>query len=223
MEKIRTLIVDDEPLAREGIRVLLEPDPAFEVVGECGNGTTALQAIRERSPDLVFLDVQMPQMDGFEVLARLDPEHLPVVIFVTAYDQYALRAFEHHALDYLLKPFDDERFERTLTRVKTLRTSCRPLFSSGSWRTMNGAANSRRRGGTLWRGAAGKQRGFESTRLRAKRIGPRQNIGIDSTYRDGRTRSYRRSKEQMSKTFTAKLLKSGARLRRTMQYLYFAP
>jgi two-component system LytT family response regulator len=119
MERIRTLIVDDEPLAREGIRVLLARHAAFEIVGECGNGVTAVQAVRERKPDLLFLDVQMPQMNGFEVLERIAAEGAPVVIFVTAYDQYALRAFEHHALDYLLKPFDDERFEQTLERAAT--------------------------------------------------------------------------------------------------------
>jgi two-component system LytT family response regulator len=119
METIRTLIVDDEPLAREGIRVLLGADSCFEVVGECGSGSAAVKAVREQTPDLMFLDVQMPQMDGFEVLSQLDSERLPVVIFVTAYDRYALRAFEHHALDYLLKPFDDERFQQTLERAKT--------------------------------------------------------------------------------------------------------
>ena len=119
MKSIRTLIVDDEPLAREGIRVLLEPEPAFEIVGECGNGAAAVDAVREHAPDLLFLDIQMPRMNGFEVLARLDPRNMPVVIFVTAYDQYALRAFEHHAMDYLLKPFDDERFARTLARART--------------------------------------------------------------------------------------------------------
>jgi len=119
MDRIRTLIVDDEPLAREGIRVLLTQHAEFEIVGECGNGLTAVQAVRERKPDLLFLDVQMPQMNGFEVLERIAAERSPVVIFVTAYDQYALRAFEHHALDYLLKPFDDERFEQTLERAAT--------------------------------------------------------------------------------------------------------
>lgn len=118
MEKIRTLIVDDEPLAREGVRVLLQQDPDVEVVGECATGREAAQAINELGPDLLFLDVQMPEMDGFEVLAQVDPGTLPVVIFVTAYDQHALRAFEVHALDYLLKPFKDERFRDALERAK---------------------------------------------------------------------------------------------------------
>ena len=118
MEKIRTLIVDDEPLAREGIRVLLNKDPDFEIVGACSNGTDAVRAIRRLAPDLLFLDVQMPEMDGFGVLQRLHDSEVPVVIFVTAFDEYAVNAFEVHALDYLLKPFDDERFDKALRRAK---------------------------------------------------------------------------------------------------------
>jgi two-component system LytT family response regulator len=120
VKPIRTLIVDDEPLAREGLRVLLEPDPAIELVGECRDGPEAVACIEELEPDLVFLDVEMPEMDGFDVLETLreDAVPLPTIVFVTAYDQYALRAFEVHALDYLLKPFDDERFEHALERAK---------------------------------------------------------------------------------------------------------
>jgi two-component system LytT family response regulator len=118
MEKIRTLIVDDEPLAREGVRMLIEDDAEIEVVGECANGHQAISAFTERKPDLVFLDVQMPEMTGFEVLEAVSGERLPVVIFVTAYDKYALRAFEVHALDYLLKPFTRERFHAALERAK---------------------------------------------------------------------------------------------------------
>ncbi len=118
MARIRTLIVDDEPLAREGIKVLVDKDPEFEVIGECSNGADAVAAIRSDNPDLLFLDMHMPRMNGIEVLKRIDPRRAPVVVFVTAFDRYALEAFEHHALDYLLKPFDDERFERTLSRVK---------------------------------------------------------------------------------------------------------
>ncbi len=118
MERIRTLIVDDEPLAREGVRVLLEQDPEVEVVGECANGREAVQALGELGPDLLFLDVQMPEMDGFEVLAQVETARMPVVVFVTAYDQHALRAFEVHALDYLLKPFKDDRFRAALDRAK---------------------------------------------------------------------------------------------------------
>jgi two-component system LytT family response regulator len=116
--RIRTLIVDDEPAARDTIRMLVKDDPEFHLVGERGDGLSALAAIRSESPELLFLDVQMPEMDGFTLLRQLDPAQLPVVIFVTAYDRYALRAFEVHALDYLLKPFDDDRFRQTVVRAK---------------------------------------------------------------------------------------------------------
>lgn len=116
--KIRALIVDDEPLARERIRGLLEENPEVDVVGECSGGREAVGAIRALAPDLVFLDVQMAEMDGFAVLDEVGEDRIPAVIFVTAYDQHALRAFEAHALDFLLKPFDRERFERALRRVK---------------------------------------------------------------------------------------------------------
>jgi two-component system, LytTR family, response regulator len=116
--KIRTLIVDDEPLARRNIRVLLEKDPQIEILDECRNGREAIKAINALSPDLIFLDIQMPEMDGFDVLAHVGPEHIQAIIFVTAFDQYALKAFDVHALDYLLKPFDDERFAHALRRAK---------------------------------------------------------------------------------------------------------
>ena len=116
--KIRTLIVDDEPLARSNIAVLLRNDPEIQMIGECGSGTEALAEIRVGRPDLLFLDVQMPECDGFDVLEMLGSDLPPAVIFVTAYDQYALRAFEAGALDYLLKPFDNARFELALTRAK---------------------------------------------------------------------------------------------------------
>ncbi|HEX8651733.1 MAG TPA: LytTR family DNA-binding domain-containing protein [Pyrinomonadaceae bacterium] len=119
MEKIRALVVDDEPLARERIRSLLENEPDVLVAGECADGHAAVEAIFELKPDLVFLDVQMPEVDGFGVLEALSGAPLPAVIFVTAYDQYALRAFDVHALDYLLKPFDRERFQRALERART--------------------------------------------------------------------------------------------------------
>ena len=115
---IRTLIVDDEPLARSNLRVLLERDPQIEVVGECSSGVEAIQQIRRCNPDLVFLDVQMPECDGFDVLEQLGADPPKAIVFVTAYDQYALRAFEAGALDYLLKPFDNARFERALQRAK---------------------------------------------------------------------------------------------------------
>ena len=117
--KIRTLIVDDEPLGRSLLSKLLAEDPDFETIGECVNGAEALRAILNDSPDLVFLDVQMPELSGFEVLAELPSKRLPVIIFVTAFDTFALKAFEAHALDYLLKPVADDRFSETLKRVKT--------------------------------------------------------------------------------------------------------
>jgi two-component system LytT family response regulator len=116
--KIRTLIVDDEPLARSNLAVLLRLDPQIEIVNECGSGVEALAEIRRAKPDLVFLDVQMPECDGFDVLELLGKDLPPAVVFVTAYDQYALRAFEAGALDYLLKPFDNARFDRALDRAK---------------------------------------------------------------------------------------------------------
>ena len=118
--KIRALIVDDEPLARRRIKSLLVHDSSVEVIGECSDGYTAVNSISELTPDLVFLDVQMPAMDGFEVIKAIGPEQMPTVIFVTAYDQYALKAFEVNALDYLLKPFDRGRFQKTLERAKTM-------------------------------------------------------------------------------------------------------
>lgn len=118
-EKIRTVIVDDEPLARRNLRLLLEKDPQIEIVEECGNGREAVQAIHTLSPDLIFLDIQMPEMDGFDVVERVGPEQIQAIIFVTAFDQYALKAFDVHALDYLLKPFDDERFGHALRRAKS--------------------------------------------------------------------------------------------------------
>src|SRR5260221_14588633 len=108
---IRTLIIDDEPLARERLRKLLEDEPEIEVIGECSDRREALAAIQEHSPDLIFLDGQMPELDGFSVLAALKGEKMPVVIFVTAHDKFALKAFEVHAVDYLLKPFDRMHLE----------------------------------------------------------------------------------------------------------------
>jgi two-component system LytT family response regulator len=116
--KLRALIVDDEPLARSNLAVLLRRDAEIEIVGECGSGQEGLEGIRSKKPDLVFLDVQMPECDGFDVLELLGSDLPPAIVFVTAYDQYALRAFEAGALDYLLKPFDNARFERALARAK---------------------------------------------------------------------------------------------------------
>ena len=117
MPALRTVIVDDEALARERVRTLLAASPDVDVAAECTNGRDAVAAIRELRPALVFLDVQMPECDGFDVIERLGSD-TPSIIFVTAYDSYALRAFEVGALDYLLKPFDNARFERTLERAK---------------------------------------------------------------------------------------------------------
>ena len=116
--KVRTLVVDDEPLARDKIRLLLEKDPDIEIVGEAANGQDAVEMIERHCPDLVFLDIQMPGLDGFGVLKKVGPDRVPGIVFVTAYDQYALQAFDVHALDYLLKPFAAKRFNETLQRAK---------------------------------------------------------------------------------------------------------
>ena len=118
MKKIRTLIVDDEPLARERIRALLSEQADVEVVGEARDGEEAVQAILSHEPDLVFLDIQMPKMDGFEVIRTVGPDNMPLVVFVTANDQHALKAFDVRALDYLLKPFDRDRFAQSIGRVR---------------------------------------------------------------------------------------------------------
>ena len=117
-EAIRTIIVDDEPLARRFLRTVLAPAADFEIVAECEDGRRAIDAIESLQPDVVFLDIQMPEIDGFDVLLTLSRETLPAIVFVTAYDQYAVRAFEVNALDYLLKPFDEERFAATLDRIR---------------------------------------------------------------------------------------------------------
>ena len=121
------MVVDDEPLARSNLKVLLQNHSEIELVGECGSGAEALVMIREKSPDLLFLDVQMPECDGFDVLEMLGGNLPPAVVFVTAYDQFALRAFEAGALDYLLKPFDDARFHRALDRAKEKLALRKPL------------------------------------------------------------------------------------------------
>ncbi len=118
MAELRAVIVDDEPVARAGIRQLLAADGEITVVGEAGTGRSAVDVILDQQPDLLFLDIQMPEMNGFDVLHAIGPARVPAVIFVTAYDQFAVRAFEVQALDYLLKPFDDERFRHVLDRAK---------------------------------------------------------------------------------------------------------
>ncbi len=119
MKKIKALIVDDEPLARERLASLLTAEPDIEIVGQCRDGEEAVTAIEDVSPNLVFLDVQMPLMSGFDVIESVGSARMPLVIFVTAYDQHALRAFQVQALDYLLKPFDRERFSAALQRART--------------------------------------------------------------------------------------------------------
>ncbi len=115
---IRALIVDDEPLIRQALRSNLVSEPDVQVAGECGDGDAAIAAIRSLNPDVVFLDVQMPGTDGFGVVEGIGPAHMPLVVFVTAYDEYAVRAFEVHAVDYLLKPFDAERVQRAVAQVR---------------------------------------------------------------------------------------------------------
>src|SRR5882762_5090357 len=123
---IKTVIVDDEPLAREVLREYLAADEEFEIVAECANGFEAVRAVTQHDPDVLFLDIQMPKLDGFEVLELLDRS--PAVVFVTAHDEYALRAFEVNALDYLLKPFSEERFRTVLGKLRANvgRASARP-------------------------------------------------------------------------------------------------
>ncbi len=120
MNKIQTLIVDDEPLARDVIRVMLQKHSNVEIVGECATGLEAVESILAEKPELVFLDIQMPDLDGFGVIREVGIDSMPVTVFVTAFDQYAIRAFETHALDYLLKPFDEERFTQSLRRAAAL-------------------------------------------------------------------------------------------------------
>jgi two-component system, LytTR family, response regulator len=116
--KIRAMIVDDEPLARQRLRSLLDAAPDVEIAAECATGAEAVDAILKSPPELLFLDIQMPEVDGFQVLAAVGAERVPAVVFVTAYDRFALRAFEANALDYLLKPFDDDRCAATLQRAR---------------------------------------------------------------------------------------------------------
>jgi two-component system LytT family response regulator len=117
-KKVRALIVDDEPLARRTIRDLLVDDAEVEIIGECSSGLEAVDFIQKQPPDLLFLDIQMPGLNGFETLAKIEPGLIPAIIFVTAYDQYALKAFEVQALDYLLKPFNDKRFAEALRQAR---------------------------------------------------------------------------------------------------------
>lgn len=141
---IATLVVDDEPLARRAIVRLLQDDPDVELLGECGDGASAVAAIRGRSPDLVFLDIQMPAMTGLDVVAAIGAERMPPTVFVTAFEQYAVRAFEANAVDYLVKPFSRERFAGTLQRVKT-RLAANDDATRGSARILQAIAELRQR------------------------------------------------------------------------------
>ena len=125
MKGIRAVIVDDEPLAREGVRLHLEAESDIEVVGEAGTGEEAVTLIETLRPDLLFLDVQMPGLDGFGVLDAVGPVHMPVTIFTTAYDEFALRAFDAHAIDYILKPYDAQRFHSATERARMQLTGRR--------------------------------------------------------------------------------------------------
>lgn len=120
MTPLRVLIVDDEPLARRRLKALLKDESAIEIAGECEDGASAVAAAKRLSPDVMFLDVQMPGMDGFDVIETLGPARCPAIVFVTAYDEYALKAFDVHAIDYLLKPFDRKRLRQALTRARAL-------------------------------------------------------------------------------------------------------
>jgi two-component system, LytTR family, response regulator len=116
-QEISVLVVDDEPLSRESLKIFLAENEGFRVIGECSNGLQAIQAINQDKPDLVFLDVQMPEVNGFEVLNEIDTDNPPVVIFATAYEKYALQAFEANAIDYLLKPFEKSRFKEAIRKA----------------------------------------------------------------------------------------------------------
>ena len=133
MRKISIIIADDEPLARERVRSVLEDEPDVEIVAECADGAQALKETQKRRPDLLFLDVQMPRLNGFEVLEALSPGPIPVVIFTTAYDEHAIRAFEFSALDYLLKPFTEARFKISLQRARARleKSSADPQMKAG--------------------------------------------------------------------------------------------
>ena len=118
MEALRAIVVDDESLARKGLRIRLEQIAGIEIVGECANGKEALNSVTELKPDIMFLDIQMPGMSGFDVVSNLQQDNMPLVVFVTAFDQYAVEAFDVHAVDYLLKPIDDERLTDSVKRAQ---------------------------------------------------------------------------------------------------------
>lgn len=119
---LKVLIVDDEPLARENLRILLQEEQDIEIVGECANAVEAIGAVHKLRPDVLFLDIQMPRISGLEMVGMLDPAHRPYIVFLTAFDEYAVKAFEEHAFDYLLKPIETQRLAKTLTRLRQERT-----------------------------------------------------------------------------------------------------
>ncbi len=138
MKPIRTLIVDDEELCRKGIRMLLAKDNAFHILGECANGKDAIREIKTQNPEVVFLDIKMPEISGFDVLKRIHPDKWPMIVFVTAYDEHAVKAFEVHALDYVLKPFTESRFQKTLEKVKkTVRDRDASVFAQSLLKMMS--------------------------------------------------------------------------------------
>jgi two-component system, LytTR family, response regulator len=138
--KLRVLVADDEAIARAGLCALLTADPDVDVVAECADGAQAVRALRELRPDVAFLDVQMPALDGFAVLRQIESEYVPTIVFVTAYDRYALRAFDAHAVDYLLKPFEDERFHLALARAKERARAAAAAVSAPSENVADGSA-----------------------------------------------------------------------------------
>jgi two-component system LytT family response regulator len=146
MTPFKAIIVDDEPLARKRVRTLLRRHADFDIAAECANGRDAVAAIARHKPDLVFLDIQMPSMDGFEVIDQVGVERMPAVIFITAYDEHAMRAFDVNALDYLLKPFDERRFSKSLQRAREnieLRTSGDPQFRQRLLQALAGLTSER--------------------------------------------------------------------------------
>ncbi len=193
--KIRALIVDDEPLARTNIAVLLRHDPEIGVVGECGSGQEALGEIRVAKPDLLFLDVQMPECDGFDVLELLGSDLPSAIIFVTAYDQYALRAFAAGALDYLLKPFDNSRFELALGRAKQesgsieVRTiGAKTIDQNGSGRQASGVGETL--ANEIWSASSSRAREKFASSKSPRSIGSRRPTTTRACTSDRRATCY---------------------------------
>ena len=146
MTALRVLVADDEPMSRQRLTRMLQDEPEVEVVASCGSGAEALEAIREHEPDLAFLDIQMPGLDGFGIVRALENERPPAVVFVTAHDHYAVRAFDVHALDYLLKPFDQERLQTALDRARTRLATGQPADSTQRMLALLQELNQRQRG-----------------------------------------------------------------------------